>query len=1098
MSRINSFIKPTFGRVSAATLPSMKGIKDSITNWVGRKVTQKDTSSTSQSDEQMKALQRTLLGKDSDTKPLALSSRGMKISNGSNVPKKIIGVFKQIIGAFQKKEVKPKSRSIDTPETSKNRDVPSNFLSSHARQMEVQQMRSVQKALHEKEKEEFGTDGNFISIDHLMDNLDFGSNTISPREEQFLRFAERQLPSLNKAKIGYEMMERIARKFNSDFYPKIELEIGGVAYQASDLRGQDYKFIVRASGIEKGEGLLKMFDEHKLWGPNFCASVISDDIDYYMANETIGFVMAVDPKNIYLTNPTDIQSPTYNPSRDGENAKLFTTEFNATYRKLTVVNAYIEQISKNAGMGDVKNNYIKAQRLRVFQEQLKIEMEDLAEKLKAMPIEKFSGSERTTMLQKQEVLLKALKENLMTQNEVKTSLNQMEKNHEHLKADGQLGSFVDALSLPEFTLKNMIDHYQNQKWGSQEDQKVEYQRIFEREGSDIVEELKKSLDLISNLQGQLDKTSESGENFPVFRRAFRPILGPDEILSETMRPSFQNQHGRLPYNELNIHLEKEDERKNRPSEVSALIISQASLASCESDPKKMEHLQKALNKAKEMNIPILIKSSSEVKNQQSVHQVQITPTSDSKANITSDPDQKMVKQKMVKQMKGTVSYEYNAPKVDIPEHFEQTMTTEELGKLKAACMSDYKSAMQAMEESVADVASTHNDAMQFAKTLSGRLLKFVEAYAEVQLEAEERITKTTPENVKNAEITKKVNSFLVDIFSETKQTTGTLSDGKAMAQGSIQKGISHEAGNVGMNPLTIRKAITEGNLREMMYFPYKTTWDFTNAILKDYSLTEKVNQKLQEKGAGFEVNLSMLKEVVVDRNLPPYFYTEYANSTRNDGLRAFVPQQEREKMMEENNKPINSKRRIDLSEREKKHAVGELNPKTTKMPEQMKHNFEAGEQEPIKWTPGSYWYRPTTNSEKAAPHEYLTATENIQTPSTAGISGTLDQILTMALYFGMDSKAELEQGRLACLGWMLDSQDHSINEIMTASKGFGLKYVMGADSYSQIYPQDEQFVEKLKESQVKRGSDLPIHFLSKQWVEKKAGEMNTSLWRRRG
>ncbi|CRX37465.1 hypothetical protein [Estrella lausannensis] len=371
-------------------------------------------------------------------------------------------------------------------------------------------------------------------------------------------------------------------------------------------------------------------------------------------------------------------------------------------------------------------------------------------------------------------------------------------------------------------------------------------------------------------------------------------------------------------------------------------------------------------------------------------------------------------------------------------------------------------------------------------------MHFIEAYAEVQLEAEGRITETMPENMKKDEITKRVNGHLVDIFSETKQTAETTANGKTTATGAVQKGISHEAGNVGMSPLTIRKAITEGNLREKMYFPYKTTWDFTHAILKDYSLTEKVNQKLQDKGAGFEVNMAMLKEVVVENNLPPYYYTEYANSTRNDGLRAFVPQQEREKMIQEKNNPINSERRIDLSEREKRHAVGELSPSTTNMPEAMKQNYEKGEQEPVKWTPGSYWYRPTTNSEKTSPHEYLTATENISAPATAGISGTLDQILTMGLYFGMDSKAELEQGRLACLGWMVDAQDHSVNEIMTASKGFGLEYKMGADSYTQIYPQDENFVEKLKESQIKRGSDLPDHFLSQEWVEKKAAEMNSS------
>ncbi|CRX37467.1 hypothetical protein [Estrella lausannensis] len=604
MSPINSFIRAFVGNASDSKPSKVKEGKDTVKNWRGKKVAPKETSPVSQADQQMKALQKTLLGKDPLAEPAQTQVpvlKNKKVSSGGKAPKKVKD-------AFPKTKANSESMSLDKSATASKSDAPVDLLTSSAKQAELQQKRAVQKALHEKENAEFGTDGKFISIDHLMDNLDFGSNTLSPREEQFIRLAERQLPSLNKAKIGYEMMERMARKFNPDSYPKMELNIGGVAYQASDLRGQDYKFIVRASGMEKGESLLKMFDEHKLWGPNFCASVISDDIDYYMANETIGFVMAVDPKNIYLTNPTDIQSPTYNPSRDGEEARLFTTEFNATYKKLTVVNAYVEQLSKNAGMGGVKNDYMKAQRLRVFQEQLKVEQKGIEEELGAIPTEKLSKKKRTAVRERQEVLLKALNENLMTQEGVKTSLAKIEKKHEHLRGPGQMGSFVDVLSLPEFTLKQMVDHYQNKEWGSQKRQEAEYQKIFGREGSDIVGELKKSLDLISNIQEQEDKTSEKGESFPVFRRAFRPILGPDEILSETMRPSFQDQHGRLPYNELNIHLEKEDERKNRPSEVSALIISQASLESCQKDPKKMEHLQKTLNKAKEMNIPILIKS----------------------------------------------------------------------------------------------------------------------------------------------------------------------------------------------------------------------------------------------------------------------------------------------------------------------------------------------------------------------------------------------------------------------------------------------------------------------------------------------------------
>ncbi|CRX37466.1 hypothetical protein [Estrella lausannensis] len=76
-----------------------------------------------------------------------------------------------------------------------------------------------------------------------------------------------------------------------------------------------------------------------------------------------------------------------------------------------------------------------------------------------------------------------------------------------------------------------------------------------------------------------------------------------------------------------------------------------------------------------------------VKNQKPLHQAQVVSSSNSKVVIS--PEQA---QSMVKQMKGKVSYQYSAPKVDVPEHLQQTMTKDELGKLKEACMKDYRAA----------------------------------------------------------------------------------------------------------------------------------------------------------------------------------------------------------------------------------------------------------------------------------------------------------------------------------------------------------------------------------------------------------------------
>ncbi len=92
----------------------------------------------------------------------------------------------------------------------------------------------------------------------------------------------------------------------------------------------------------------------------------------------------------------------------------------------------------------------------------------------------------------------------------------------------------------------------------------------------------------------------------------------------------------------------------------------------------------------------------------------------------------------------------------------------------------------------------------------------------------------------------------------------------------------------------------------------------------------------------------------------------------------------------------------------------------------------------------------------------------------------------MSLFLGMTSQEDLEKGRLACLGWMLDAQDHTINEIMTSSKGFGLEYTASSDAYSQIYSQDDQFVNNLRNAQLQKNSELPDYYLSSEWVKKKA------------
>lgn len=400
----------------------------------------------------------------------------------------------------------------------------------------------------------------------------------------------------------------------------------------------------------------------------------------------------------------------------------------------------------------------------------------------------------------------------------------------------------------------------------------------------------------------------------------------------------------------------------------------------------------------------------------------------------------------IKQFTGKPDFSYRSPE----DYFlnKTASTKQDINKLLNA----YKVAMQTLEDSVADVAISHPESIAFANTLSDRIFTFIEKYAEVSLEPQDLSPNAFQ---RKAQIDLKMNEILVSIFSCKIST----------AKGLIETGIDNEAGNVGTNPLAIRKAFKEGNLREKMYIIYKTNWNFTHEIFIKPELLNKINAKLTT----YQVDSSVFPKAHA-----PYDYGLYAKQTSIGELRIKRSPEEVEKMRLEKNLTINAtNRRIPLSERELRHATKELNPDSSKLSTDLRNMYHYRAKEKIGWTSGSCWFQPISNNGRTHKNDYLAAVESIYAPSLAGISGTTDLILTMSLYFGMSSRKELETARLGCLGVMLDNQDHTVAEIMVASKSFGLDYELSPDCYKYIFSQDMNFIKKLEEAQNKKGSDLP-------------------------
>jgi hypothetical protein len=82
-----------------------------------------------------------------------------------------------------------------------------------------------------------------------------------------------------------------------------------------------------------------------------------------------------------------------------------------------------------------------------------------------------------------------------------------------------------------------------------------------------------------------------------------------------------------------------------------------------------------------------------------------------------------------------------------------------------------------------------------------------------------------------------------------------------------------------------------------------------------------------------------------------------------------------------------------------------------------------------------------TDSKHPAAAKYITIANKIGLPVIAGISGTLDQSITMANFVGLiNSTDDLQIIKLAYIAFMVPNRDHSVHEILQSSKTFGLEY----------------------------------------------------------
>lgn len=308
-------------------------------------------------------------------------------------------------------------------------------------------------------------------------------------------------------------------------------------------------------------------------------------------------------------------------------------------------------------------------------------------------------------------------------------------------------------------------------------------------------------------------------------------------------------------------------------------------------------------------------------------------------------------------------------------------------------------------------------------------------------------------------------------------------------------------GSIGQNPLGYINAIVEGDpegnleaeFRQQMYFVYMSNV-LTNAVMGNPELLAFLNQHLEREGKDWRMDTAFI-EAMNKRgppSLPPIF--RYGpGASLNSLLRARLPHHGESLQtlkfgeLQEGTVPLSANFRYVLSRRELLNQFGELDP--DRIPSDSSVRFASGES----------FFRLRSSEEIQGDdvervqqaRRYVGMTQELRIPTTAGISGTLDQSIAMAgfVQMGLDQdpvkrREKLQIIKQALLGFMIPNNDHSVFEVLfSAFSTYGLPCHFGAGYEYSIAPDHPEFLGWLEEEQKSAGQHMPSYYLSNEFVQ---------------
>lgn len=424
-------------------------------------------------------------------------------------------------------------------------------LSNEERRSYLKELSKIEYQLLKK----WSSQGAMPSLKEMMDSIAFDGKPLTGYEKAILNFYRSKLVSYNKAKIGYDLIEKNTRSLKLKDFKKMTHETAtGFEYECYDLSSSHYQFLIHSTNLKNSAEFLKIFNEKDLKSPSLCASLLGPDTSFFEASRFVAFVLAVDPNNIILTSKQDVQTPAYNGSNGNKAVLEMTEDFYNFYEKVQVLVSYVDSLYQATGIdgkGSVWNDYQKFNRLSVQKEDTR------------------NGVDEKKELEKEW-----------------SDLIQRYPNGE-LQQD-----------LPEFQLTQLIKHYENVL----QIEEGEFLRLFGYEGKNegIVAELKAYLIKIKELKANDTIETDTGKKY-LWRNTLNRLQGPSELLSQTKTKYSSG----FMYNEINIRLDYENNRKTRPLEVKAIII-EKSLANSKLR-RDVESLESLIEYANKNNLPIFLR-----------------------------------------------------------------------------------------------------------------------------------------------------------------------------------------------------------------------------------------------------------------------------------------------------------------------------------------------------------------------------------------------------------------------------------------------------------------------------------------------------------